>query len=438
MKLLKNELKSGSRHAKIMPLFLINSGILLREVIKKDMKKKLAIILTLSMSMIFVTGLTGCSNNKEAAAEPVYDVNEHVELGEYKELPFYTEEQEVTDEELEQQIELILLYATETENALEGVVEDGDTINIAYTGKIDGETFEGGSSESYDLTVGTTSMIDGFVEGLIGKNVGETVTLDLRFPDDYQEESLQGKDVVFEITINSKRVSVTPELTDEFVKEYYDSESVDAFKEKLREDLLNDKVASMENSIKNDLWSVILEGSNIKSVPEDEQAAADAQIAIYEEDYKSQASMYGMEWEDFLTNMMGTDEAGFQDMLKGYSDSIIKNSMVAKALAKQEGISFTDSEFKARLKEILENNSLTEENFQSYYNMTIEEYAEQNGWRDSFLLEKVMDKVLELGKEVSKEEYEAFIKEKLPREEEAEVIDEAVAEQEAVEEESEG
>ena len=93
--------------------------------------------------MVIIAAMTGCSNNKTTEATKVdYDWKEYVELGEYKDLPFYTEEFTVTDEEVDEQIETILLYATEIETIMEGVVEDGDTINITFVGKIDAEEFE--------------------------------------------------------------------------------------------------------------------------------------------------------------------------------------------------------------------------------------------------------------------------------------------------------
>lgn len=381
------------------------------------MKKKFT--MALGIALVITMVLSGCSKGSSGAPKTNYDPAEYIELGAYTDLPYYTEEVEVTDEELQEQIDLVLLYATETETVTEGVVEDGDTINVAFVGKIDGEEFEGGSSESYDITIGTTSMIDGFVEGLIGKNIGETVTLNLKFPDDYSNQDVAGKDVVFDVTINSKNVSKTPELTDDFVKEYYDAENVEAFKEQLKADLIADKETSRDNSIKSSLWNVILETSNLKSSPEEEVTLAKEQVAKLEEDYKSQATMYGMEWADFLQTMMGTDEAGFQTMMDDYVNDIVKNNVVVKAISKAENISFTESEFKERIKEILDQNGLTEDTFKSYYNMTIEEYAEENGWRDNFLLEKIMDKVLELGKEVPKDEFEAFVESMLPAEEEA-------------------
>ncbi len=375
------------------------------------MKKKITKAIILSLTLIMI--LSGCSSNNTATTKVNYDWAECIELGEYKELPYYTETFEVTDEEVDAEIETILLYATEMETVTEGIVEDGDTINIAFVGKVDGEEFEGGSSQSYDLTVGTTSMIDGFVEGLIGKNIGETVTLNLKFPDDYHSTELQGKDVVFDITINNKRISTTPELTDEFVKNYYEAENVEDFKQKIREDLLSSKENAVNSSIKSNLWDVIIKNTEIKSVPAEEEEAAKAQVEAIEEDYRATAESYGLEWADFLTTLMGTTEEGFQETMKEYEDNIVKSNIITKAIADKEGITLSDKDYKEKVKEILDANNLTEESFESYYNMSIYDYADENGWRDSILQDMILDKVLELGKEVSKDEYQKFISDTL-------------------------
>ena len=156
-----------------------------------------------------------------------YDLSEYVKVGDYKGLDYSIAEVSVTDEEVDTEIDSRLQSAATTETVTEGKVEDGDSINIAFAGTIDGEEFEGGSSESYDITVGTTQMIDGFVEGLIGHEIGDNVILNLKFPDDYSNEDVAGKDVVFDVTINYKSVKVVPELDEDFVKEKCDVDRVE-------------------------------------------------------------------------------------------------------------------------------------------------------------------------------------------------------------------
>ena len=137
------------------------------------------------------------------------DLSKYVTLGTYKGIDFeLTQPEEITDEKLNDYVlEVFKGYTTLTEQAEDYAAKDGDTVNIDYVGYIDGEKFEGGEDEAFDLELGSDSFIDGFEDGLIGAKKGEVKTLELKFPEDYGNESLNGKDVTFEVTVNT--VSVT-------------------------------------------------------------------------------------------------------------------------------------------------------------------------------------------------------------------------------------
>ena len=398
------------------------------------MKKKLGIVFLALVLML--TLITGCGKKTEEVVPYNYDLTEYVKIPDYHDLPFMTKTAEITDEDVENEIQSLLEYASTVENSTTGVVEDGDTINIAFAGKIDGELFEGGSSESYDLTVGTTSMIDGFVEGLIGKNVGETVTLDLQFPEEYHSAEVAGKPVVFEVTINSKKIVTKPEFNDAFVQANSEFQTTDEFRTNLKETLTKQAQDSIDADVKDSLWSVILNGAEAVQYPEEELATATTAAEEMEAEYKAQATLYGMEWEQFLQLLMGTDEAGFAEMKEEYAKNMVLSDMVLYKMARDEGVSVSENEFKEKVKEILVANNFTEESFQSSYGTTIYEFAENNGWKTSFLLERLMDKVIEYGHEVSEEEFNEYVDHALGLEHDHE--HEEAEEGEEVEEGSEG
>lgn len=398
------------------------------------MKKILVLMMTFLLAMSLMVGCSkdSSSNNGETAEseeaedttpaipdsmEAEYNVDDYITMGDYEGLPYYTATVEITEEQIDEEINARAQYATEVESVTEGVVEDGDMINIAFKGKIDGEEFEGGSSESFDLTVGETPMIDGFVEGLVGKNVGETVTLELEFPDEYPNNpDLEGMPVVFDITINSKRVYVTPEINDEFAKAQYDVDTVEEMRALVKERLTASEEEYNKSTILNSLWAVIVKNAEVKSVPEAVQAETDAKIAAIEEEYRSQAEMYGMEFEEFLSTFMGMDADSFKTEMETYAEELSKDTLVLRYLCDKEGVTLTDKEYNDKLLEILANNDFDEESFQESYGMTIQEYAEQNAWKPSIIREKAMEKVLEKGKEVTKEEFDAFVEEHFPTE----------------------
>lgn len=203
-----------------------------------------------------------------------------VKLGQYKGLKVGESNSVASEEEIDKAVQKVLEGNASDQKFEEGTIEDGDTANIDFEGKIDGVAFEGGTSTSYDLKIGSGTFIDGFESGLIGKSVGETVDLNLKFPDDYKKDpqsgevsELAGKDVVFTVKINYFTRSIVPELTDAFVKEYcasYKSETVAELKAYIEDQIiLNKKLTA--------IWQPILDSTEI-TYDEEEVAGLVAQM----------------------------------------------------------------------------------------------------------------------------------------------------------------
>ncbi|MBF1172975.1 MAG: trigger factor [[Eubacterium] sulci] len=362
-----------------------------------------AIVAVIAIILVFV-------NNKQSK-EYNYDLSKYVKVGNYKGLEYASQKASVTDEEVDAEIQRRLQKAAKTENSKTGKVENGDTINISFVGKIDGKEFEGGSSESTDITVGTTQMIDGFVEGLIGKNVGESVTLNLKFPDDYGKTDLQGKAVEFKVTINSKKKISVPKLNTEFVKKNSKFTTVKEYKEGVKKELLNQKQKSIDSTVKQELWSRIIDKSKAKKYPEKELNEAMSQANKLEESYKAQAQNYGMEWETYLKTVMRTDKKGFEKLKQEYAKNIVFNRMVMYSIARSENISLSNREYKKEILKILEDNGYDEESFKKAFGKDIETYADEQNWRQKILFDKVLDKVMKDGKKVSQKEYQKIVAE---------------------------
>ena len=362
-----------------------------------------AIVAVIAIILVFV-------NNKQSK-EYNYDLSKYVKVGNYKGLEYASQKASVTDEEVDAEIQRRLQKAAKTENSKTGKVENGDTINISFVGKIDGKEFEGGSSESTDITVGTTQMIDGFVEGLIGKNVGESVTLNLKFPDDYGKTDLQGKAVEFKVTINSKKKISVPKLNASFVKKNSKYKTVKEYKEGVKKELLNQKQKSIDSTVKQELWSRIINKSKAKKYPEKELNEAMSQANKLEESYKAQAQNYGMEWETYLKTVMRTDKKGFEKLKQEYAKNIVFNRMVMYSIARSENISLSNREYKKEILKILEDNGYDEESFKKAFGKDIETYADEQNWRQKILFDKVLDKVMKDGKKVSQKEYQKIVAE---------------------------
>ena len=376
-----------------------------------DMNKKLLIGSGVVVAIVAVIAIILVFVNNKQSKEYNYDLSKYVKVGNYKGLEYASQKASVTDEEVDVEIQRRLQKAAKTENSKTGKVENGDTINISFVGKIDGKEFEGGSSESTDITVGTTQMIDGFVEGLIGKNVGDSVTLNLKFPDDYGKTDLQGKAVEFKVTINSKKKISVPKLNKEFVKKNSKFTTVKEYKEGVKKELLNQKQKSIDSTVKQELWSRIINKSKAKKYPEKELNEAMSQANKLEESYKAQAQNYGMEWETYLKTVMRTDKKGFEKLKQEYAKNIVFNRMVMYSIARSENISLSNREYKKEILKILEDNGYDEESFKKAFGKDIETYADEQNWRQKILFDKVLDKVMKDGKKVSQKEYQKIVAE---------------------------
>lgn len=332
------------------------------------MKKKL-LVLTVIMCILVTFGLTGCGSSNPYSK---YDYSEYVKLGEYKGLEKSEISVSVSDEEVDEQIQVNLENTAETEKKTSGKVQDGDTVNIDYEGKLDGETFQGGSSEGYDLEIGSDSFIDGFEDGLIGKKIGKTYDLDLTFPEDYSSADLAGKDVVFTVTINYVSVEIIPELTDEWVKENSEVKTVDEYKTVIYEELYQSKEDEAKSNIIESLWNQVVEDSEMIQYPEKELEMYIEQI---EDQYELMAETYGMTLDDLLASYNIESEEVYDQQNKEAAQSYIKDQMIMYYIAELEGLTYTEDEAD-ELRQSIEDAGYDDDSFEEYYGQDIDSYID--------------------------------------------------------------
>ena len=305
-------------------------------------------------------------SNKEASLKlvTVDDISDYVTIGEYKGLTLNRISQEVTDDDVQAEIDYDL--EDKGEEIKDGTVESGDTVTINFTGTIDGKEFDGGSAEDYQLTVGEGSMIDGFEDGIIGMKDGETKELDLTFPEDYYDDSVAGKAVVFKVTL--QKFTRKAELTDEWVAANTDYKTVDEYKNSVREQLQKDADTSADIDLYDSAWTEVLSASEIKKYPE-----ADVNTAI--EEYKAQTEQYvqeaGIEMSDFL-EAQGISEDEYDDECKTYAESKVEQNLIVQGIMTEEGLTIEDSELD-ELKDLL---------CQEYGASSIDELVEYYGQND--------------------------------------------------------
>ena len=297
------------------------------------------------------------------------DISEYVELGDYKNIEVTEQDTTVTDEDVENELQSqVDNAAVEYEQITEGTVKDGDVVNIDFVGKMNGEEFQGGSDSDFNLTIGSGQFIDGFEAGLIGKNVGDTVTLDLTFPEDYSKTNtdLNGAAVEFTVTINYiQGEELARELNDAFVQKQTNGQynTVDEYRAYVREDLETTNKDTARKTEINEAWSKIKENATFKKDPEELiNYIYDSQMYQFE----SMLSMYGVDKETYLAQMGQTEEE-FEESLMDYCRDSAQTSLLVRAIIEAENIDLTDAEYEEGLQTLAEENSMDVDTMKSTY-----------------------------------------------------------------------
>ncbi len=363
------------------------------------MKKTLAVILAVLMTLTLMTacGETNTEPSYTIDISPYdgYNYDEYVKLPDYTSYTLDVKEVNITDDDVDQEIDARLAAAsTETEQVTEGTVDKGDEVTISFKGTLeDGSSPEGMNSESYTLTLGEASMIDGFQEGLYGAKIGEPVILDLQFPDPYTvNEELSGKPVTFEVTVLSKTQKIEVEFDEEFMKK--DSEDKAATEEEykayIKEYLQNKAKDEAFYNAKTEVYEKIAEEAEILKYPEEEVEANKEKLRTQ---YQSYAQAQNMEWEDFVTETFKSEEE-FETALDEYVKDSIGRKLVIYALCSKEGVTVSDQEYTDRVNEYLKAFGYDDaEAFQTQAGMSITDYLGMYEVPLNMHLDKFLDKV---------------------------------------------
>ena len=181
-----------------------------------------------------------------------FEVFPEVTLAPLEDLTIERPNCEITDQDVDKMIEN-LRQQNRTFNAVERASQDGDQMTIDFIGRIDGEKFAGGEAEGFELEIGAGLMIDGFEDGLRGKSAGEETVLSLKFPDDYQNDELAGKQVEFEVKVQKVAEPALPDLNDEFFKNFGVEEGGEsAFREEIRENMDRERERALKQKLSRD------------------------------------------------------------------------------------------------------------------------------------------------------------------------------------------
>ena len=289
---------------------------------------------------------------EEAPKRPEYRALDFITLGDYKGLTAEVDPIEITDEDIDERINQEIRNSEEASETLtEGTVEEGDIANIDFTGKKDGVAFDGGTAEGYDLEIGSGSFIDGFEDGLIGVAIGDTVDLNLTFPEQYGNADLAGQDVVFTVKVNS--VSRAKELDDELASLLSDGEAatVDEYREYIKGILEEEALENRKAQVEADLLGQAAESITVDSYPQD---LVDFEINQLKDYYQYYATIYGMDLGTLLSSMLGITEEEFPEQAAEMVKENIRQEFCIDAIAETESLLPEGEELTAAYDELAE------------------------------------------------------------------------------------
>ena len=275
-------------------------------------------------------------------------VKPEVKLGEYKGLEVEEESVEITDEDLEKELEALQESQAELVLKEEGSIEEGNTVVIDFEGFLDGEAFEGGKGENHPLEIGSGQFIPGFEEQLIGKEAGEDPEITVTFPADYHAEDLAGKEAVFKVKIHEIKEKEIPELDDEFAKDVDEEvETLAELKDKKKEQLQKEKEQSVENKKRETLIEKVTENSEV-DIPE---AMIDTELDHMMREFEQRLQMQGMTMDNYF-QFSGQTEEELKEQMKNDAEKRVKTNLTLEAILEEEELEVTEEDIEKEIEEM--------------------------------------------------------------------------------------
>ena len=307
------------------------------------------------------------------------DVEKCVTLGDYKGVTVEKTIQSVTDEDVQNEIDNALAnYPVEVDRA----AKEGDTVNIDYVGKIDGEEFDGGSDQGADLKLGSGKFIDGFEDGLIGARKGETRTLNLTFPEDYTQD-LAGKAVEFTVTVNAVKEPLS-EPTDQWVADNIEGyDNIADYKAGIRSEQEESNEQTAENQLRYAAWTQVIDNCTINEYPE---TLVEVGKKLYEQQVETYAKYAGMELDAYIESS-GLTQEEYQSNMEEYGKNVAAQALVCQAICDKEGFAIGDDDYQKALQDMLTEYGCTEDEL-------IQTYGQDNV-EQSIMLNRVSNLILE-------------------------------------------
>lgn len=344
----------------------------------------------------------------------VVAVKPEVELGAYKGIEVEKRAYNVTDDEVDAAIAQLQEGVARMVD-VDRPVENGDTVNLDYSGSVDGGKFDGGTAQGQTLTIGSGQFIPGFEEQMVGMAVGEEKDIEVTFPEEYHAENLAGKKAVFAVKVNGIQVKELPTLDDEFAKDVSEYDTLEALRDAKRQELLEQAEKNAKIQKENDVVRKAVENATVE-IPD---AMVERQIDSFLQDMGYRLQMQGISLEDYL-KYTNTEISALRDQYRADAALRVKSQLVLEAISKAEAIEATPEEIGDKVAEYAK----------QFGNMTVEDFEknlqadDRQYFADQVVVEKTLALLVENAKEVAP-------KKKATRKKKAAAEAEAPAEQEA-------
>ena len=265
-----------------------------------------------------------------------------VKLGKYKGIEVGKMDTEVTDEEVDAEIDRQREQNARTIEVTDRAVQDKDIVTLDFDGYVDGEAFQGGKGTDYPLTIGSGAFIPGFEEQLIGFEIGKEGEVNVKFPEDYQAENLAGKDATFKCTVKAIKAKELPELTDEYASDISEFDTLAEYKEDIKKKLTEKKTANEKSRIEDEVVRAVIEDADME-LPE---AMIETQQRQMVNEFAQRLQMQGMNMDQYLQYTGGSVDQ-MLTQVKPQAIERIKSRLVLEAVAAAENIEVSEEDIEA-------------------------------------------------------------------------------------------
>ena len=271
-------------------------------------------------------------------------VNPDVTLGEYKGVEVKREHTLVTEDEVNAEIEKERNKQAAEVSVDNRAVAEGDTVNLDYSGSVDGVKFAGGTAEAQTLKIGSHTFIPGFEEQMVGMNIGEEKDLEVTFPEEYHAKELAGKKAVFHVKVNGITETQLPALDDDFAKDISEFDTLDEYKADVRAKLEAQAAERDNNAFTNAVIEKVMENATVE-IPE---AMVERQIDSMVRNFEARLAQQGLKLADFI-KYTGQDEKSFRNQYREQAEKSVRANLVLEAVENAENFEATEEEIDAEI-----------------------------------------------------------------------------------------